>query len=229
VLADGPAVLPRRLIPSLVDADGRFGDDMFRDGVRFFALPHVRRQLEAEIRAQFEAFARTGLVLDHVNAHKHFHLHPTVMRMILSVGREYGIPAVRLPREPNWFATGCAPRSGGARLAAAAAGSLLAPWLAVMQHQLRSAGIRHNDQVFGIACSGSMDESRLLTVLRRLPAGATEIYLHPATVSGAAVAPSMPGYRHAAELAALLSPRVREAIVAANLPCGGFRDRPDDG
>ena len=76
VLADGFAVLPREQIPDLVDEQGRFGDGMWLDGVRYFALPSLRRQLEAEIRAQFAAFARTGLVLDHVNAHKHFHLAP---------------------------------------------------------------------------------------------------------------------------------------------------------
>ena len=78
VLTEGRAVLPPTRIPDLVDAQGRFPDDaMARDGVRFFFLPRVRRQLAAEIRAQFEAFKATGLQLDHVNAHRHFHLHPT--------------------------------------------------------------------------------------------------------------------------------------------------------
>ena len=57
VLADGQSILPHAAIPDLVDAKGRFGDRMARDGVRFFFLPWVRRQLAAEIRAQFEAFA----------------------------------------------------------------------------------------------------------------------------------------------------------------------------
>ena len=38
----------------------------------------VKRQLRAEIEAQFAAFAATGLPFDHVNTHKHFHLHPTI-------------------------------------------------------------------------------------------------------------------------------------------------------
>src|SRR3984885_904768 len=79
VLADGRAVLPPESIPSLVDQTGYMNSRMFVNGVRFFALPGVRRQLEAEIRAQFAAFARTGLTLDHVNVHKHFHLHPTLL------------------------------------------------------------------------------------------------------------------------------------------------------
>ena len=218
VLADGWSVLPQRSIPALVDAQGRFGNNMVRDGVRFFALPAVRRQLEAEIRAQFQAFADTGLALDHVNAHKHFHLHPTLLEMLLRIGAEFGAPAVRLPREPAWVAR----RAGGAIAGPAVAG-LLSPWLALMRRRLRMAGIAHNDYVFGMSDSGSMDEARLLEILGKLPEGVTEIYLHPAVESGAAIAASMGGYRHADELAALLSPRVRAAVAASGAQTGGFR------
>lgn len=218
VLADGWSVLPPRRIPALVDAQGRFGNNMVRDGVRFFALPAVRRQLEAEIRAQFQAFADTGLPLDHVNAHKHFHLHPTLLEMLLRIGGEFGVPAVRLPREPAWVAR----RAGGAIAGPAVAG-LLSPWLGLMRRRLEAAHIAHNDYVFGMSDSGSMDEARLLEALGNLPEGVTEIYLHPAVESGAVIAASMDGYRHADELAALLSPRVRSAVTACGAQTGGFR------
>jgi chitin disaccharide deacetylase len=218
VLADGWSVLPASTIPALVDARGRFGNNMVRDGLRFFALPAVRRQLEAEIRAQFQAFAATGLPLDHVNAHKHFHLHPTLLEMLLRIGGEFGMPAVRLPREPAWAAR----RAGGA-IAGPAVTGLLSPWLAIMRRRLRAARIPHNDYVFGMSDSGSMDEPRLLEILGKLPEGITEIYLHPAVESGAAISPSMRGYRHADELAALTSPKVRAAVSACGAATGGFR------
>lgn len=221
VLADGEAVLPPSEIPDLVDAHGRFGNRMFVDGFRYFALPAVRRQLEAEIRAQFAAFARSGLVLDHVNAHKHFHLHPSLLTLMLRIGREFGAPPVRVPDEPPWVT-----RLAGGGVAGATAGLLLRPWLALMKRRLRAAGIAHNDHVFGVAPSGAMDEQTLLEILRRLPPGVSEIYLHPATQSGAAIAASMPGYRHADELAALMSGRVRAALSAASVAHGGYRDLP---
>lgn len=211
VLADGRAVLPPRRIPALVDDSGRFSERMALAGVRFFALPRVRRQLEAEIRAQFAAFASNGLPLDHVNAHKHFHLHPTVLSMLLSIGAEYGSPPVRWPREPRWVAA-----PGGA-----IANALLSPWLALMRWRLRAAAVACNDQVFGLAGTGAMDETRLLEILRRLPEGLTEIYLHPATRNG--LTPAMQTYRHRDELDALLSPKVREAIRASGAVTGGFR------
>ncbi|MGH8294110.1 MAG: hopanoid biosynthesis-associated protein HpnK, partial [Steroidobacteraceae bacterium] len=218
VLADGWSVLPPSRVPALVDAQGRFGNNMVRDGMRFFALPGVRRQLEAEIRAQFQAFADTGLPLDHVNAHKHFHLHPTLLAMLLRIGSGFGAPAVRLPREPAWAAR----RAGGAIAGSTVAG-LLSPWLAIMRRRLRAAGMAHNDHVFGMSDSGAMDEARLLDILGKLPEGITEIYLHPAVESGAAIAASMSGYRHADELAALMSPRVRAAVAACGAATGSFR------
>jgi chitin disaccharide deacetylase len=229
VLADGHSVLPRERIPALVDATGRFGSRMFVDGVRFFALPSVRRQLEAEIRAQFQAFAATGLPLDHVNAHKHFHLHPTLLEMMLRIGLDFGLggemrqgrPGIRVPAEPSWAA--------GHQLAPRVGSILLSPWLARMKRRLRAAGIAHNDQVFGVSDSGRMHEDRLLRILARLPAGVSEIYLHPATQSGSNIASSMQGYRHSDELAALMSPQVRAAMAAMtaiDVSSGGYSDLP---
>jgi hopanoid biosynthesis associated protein HpnK len=205
VLADGAAFLPREAIPALVDADGRFGDNMVRDGFRFFLLPQVRKQLALEIRAQFEAFAKTGLPLDHVNTHKHFHLHPTVLGLIIEIGRDYGMRAMRLPcewREPLW----------------------LKPWIGLVRDRLDHAGIAHNDYVVGIAKTGQMTEGVLLDALAKLPDGVGEIYCHPAVMGEGALSPGMRGYRHADELAALLSPRVEAAIEAAGATRGGFAD-----
>lgn len=203
VLADGRAALPATQIPDLVDADGYFGDRMARDGAKFFFLPRARRQLASEIRAQFEAFAATGLPLDHVNAHKHFHLHPTVLSLTLSIGRDYGLRAVRLPAEPGM-------------------GPSLQPWLTLMRWRLRRAGVRCNDHVFGIRHSGGMDEHAMLAVLQQLPDGLSELYLHPATHGE--LTPTMHSYRHADELAALLSPRVQRAIAERCHLCHGFSD-----
>lgn len=214
VLADGASVLPPRAIPDLVDAQGRFGGRMARDGARYFCLPRVRRQLALEIRAQFDAFAASGLPLDHVNTHKHFHLHPTILTLILDIGRAFGLQAVRLPRE-----TGPPGKASPA---------WLRPWLALLEARLDAARIGHNDYVAGIRQSGHFDEAALLDALCNLPtSGIGELYLHPALASGAEIAPSMRGYRHADEFAALVSPHVRAvcgALRAQGWRFGGFAD-----
>jgi hopanoid biosynthesis associated protein HpnK len=217
VLADGQPLLDPKQVSTLVGRDGRMGSHMGYDGIRYFLSPRARRELEAEIRAQFAAFAHTGLPLDHVNVHKHFHMHPTILGILLRVGRDYGSPPVRTMLEPLWFAR----RNG---VGASFANILLRPWVSMMKWRLRWAGVRHNDSVFGISASGAMDEETLLEILAKLPPGATEIYLHPAKTSGRPIASSMQRYRHDDELSALLSPRVQEAILASGASTIGFRD-----
>ena len=216
VLTDGWSVLPHRVIPDLVDGGGRFRRSMVADAVRAFASARIRRQVAAEIRAQFQAFRATGLELDHVNAHKHFHVHPTLLRLILEIGTEFGVRAVRVPQEPLWLA-----RASGARALVSAV--FLRPWLALMRRQLRASGVRYNDSVFGVACSGNLDEATLLEILARLPPGATEIYLHPGAPALSA-GMSATTQSHASELQALTSRQVHAALKSTNAMCGGFTD-----
>ncbi len=123
-MIEGPAVLAPPLIPDLVDARGWFPSDQLRLGCNYFFRPRVRRQLRAEIRAQFEAFAATGLRLDHANAHKHMHLHPTIGRLLVTIGREFGLRAVRIPFEPPSVLAACGTPPG---IGARALGSLDRP------------------------------------------------------------------------------------------------------
>jgi len=223
VLVSGRPVLPPEAVPDLVGPDGAFRDDMARAGIAFFFRPTVRRQLAAEIRAQFARFAATGLALDHADAHRHFHLHPTVAGLIARIGRDHGLTAIRLPREP-WAVLRRAEPGGPGRLAA----RLIAPWVALLGWRLRRAGLATNDQVFGITWTGAMTEARWLALLPHLPPGVSEFYCHPAVAQPAAFRHSMPAYRPVEEFRALISPAVRAAIADAGieLTCFGALARP---
>jgi hopanoid biosynthesis associated protein HpnK len=216
VLVEGKPVLPSAEIPDLVDAQGFFRTDMAPMGVDMFFRPAVRRQLTAEIAAEFEAFRATGLHLDHVNAHKHFHLHPTVAGRIIAIGRRFGMSGARVPSEPASILHRIEPESRALR------SLLLAPVTGLLQARFAMAGLLVPRQVFGLAWSGAMTESRLAGVLRHLPSGLSEIYLHPAVSNdfpGAA-----PGYGYAEELAALMAPSVLAALQETGAARGGFGD-----
>src|SRR5439155_21832584 len=79
----GQPALTAREVPELVSSDGRFGEDPVRVGMRYFFSSRARRQVAAEIRAQFHRFAQTGLPLSHVDAHLHYQLHPAVLAAAL--------------------------------------------------------------------------------------------------------------------------------------------------
>ena len=201
VLADGAPVLPPERIPALVGADGRFPAGMLRTAFAIAFNPAARRQMEAEVSAQFAAFAATGLPLDHVNAHKHFHLHPMIATAILRAGRRHGLKAIRVPVEPG-------------------AGMVMNWWSGLLGRRLRRAGLTVNDRVVGLVASGSFDASRMCAALESLPEGLTEIYCHPATAD--AWPGSAPGYRNRDELAGLIDPQVRAALIASGAECGTF-------
>jgi hopanoid biosynthesis associated protein HpnK len=203
VVIEGPSVLPQSAIPDLVDADGQFPSDQLKLGIDYFFRPRIRRQLAAEIRAQFAAFAATGLTLDHANAHKHMHLHPTVGRMMIGIGRDFGLRAVRIPAEPPWVLRRCGTRVG---LGAHA----MYHWTALLRRQAGAAGMAMNDHCFGLAWSGHMTPARLHALIPVLPEGRSEVYFHPAASRNALLRRLMPDYEHEAELSALLD---REALA----------------
>lgn len=197
VVIEGPAVLPPAAIPDLVDASSQFPSDQLRLGIDYFFRPRFRKQLAAEIRAQFQAFADTGLTLDHANAHKHMHLHPTVGALMLRIGKEFGLKTVRVPAEsPRIMARLGVPGSFGA--------SALYTWTLLLRSQAKAAGIATNDHCFGLAWSGHMTAERVRSLLPQLPRGSSEIYFHPATQRDEILCRLMPDYEHEAEFAALL-------------------------
>jgi hopanoid biosynthesis associated protein HpnK len=215
-LVDARPVLPPEQVSHLMGDRGLFRNDMAAAGATMFFNPAARRQLAAEIAAQFDAFAATGLRLDHVNAHKHFHLHPTIAGLILKIGARYGLRAARVPVEPDAVLRAVEPETPPSPL------SLLNGMARVLRARFRRAGLVTPDQVFGLRWSGAMTTPRLAGLIARLPSGLTEIYLHPAVRDN--YPGSAPGYRYAEELAALVSPEVASRLARSNIRHGGFLD-----
>jgi hopanoid biosynthesis associated protein HpnK len=166
-------------------------------GFRYAFSGQVRAQLAREIRAQFDAFAATGLALDHANAHKHMQLHPVVGQMMLDIGKEFGLGAVRVPAERP--ARGVASSFGDRALCA---------WTGLFRWQARRAGMLTNDFVLGLGASGHMTPALVQRLVDTLPDGLTELYFHPATGQDEILRRHMPSYEHTAEFHALLETQV---------------------
>jgi chitin disaccharide deacetylase len=211
VLTDGAPTLPAASLSRLVDSGGRLRADMAALGAAIAFSRRARAQLAAEIAAQFEAFATTGLQLDHCNAHKHFHLHPHIGRLLADIGARYGLRAVRVPLEPVKILRQIEPHTSGS--------AALGLFALELRRVCRAAGYLVPDQVFGLKWSGQMTRQRLAALIAHLPDGLSEIYLHPATGRYPDCAPS---YRYREELEALAAAEVRAACREVDL--GGFAD-----
>lgn len=221
VLVEGRPVLPPADVPDLVDERGELPSDLVAAGFRFFFSRRVRRQLEAEIRAQFDAFGRTGLTLDHVNAHNHLQVHPTVLGILLDIGRDHGAPPIRVPYEPPRASLRAMPTH---RLRRVLQGLGFGGLRLAMRGRLARAHVPANDYVFGLNDTGAMREETVLRILERLPDGVTEMYFHPATRRCPEIDRTMADYDHEGELAALLSARVRKRLGELAIRPASFSD-----
>ncbi len=214
VLLQGHAAAPPDRVRGLVDANGMFTNGPVTTGLRYFFTSGLRAQLECEIRAQLDAFMRTGLPLSHVDGHLNIHMHPTVLGILVRLAPQYGIRALRLPREPLSISLALDGRERRRKCMEAITFHALT---AFAKPRLAAHGIRHPDQIFGLHQSGHVTEPYLLGVLARLPDGVTEIYSHAAVLDAEARRWRPADYESAAELSALLSPRAAAALDEAGV------------
>jgi chitin disaccharide deacetylase len=223
VVVCGRTALPPRELPHLADVAGNFPFGALRTGLRYQFNGAVRLELRREIRAQLELFQRTGLRLSHVDGHLHMHTHPVVLRTLIELAPEFDIRVIRLPVE-EFRLTRRLDRSNFLQ-------KLL--WSGIFrglrrygEPRLRSAGIRCADRVYGLLASGRMTEQYLLGLIPQIRADCVEIYLHPAIPLPGEALNGPPGAGQA-ELAALLSDRVRRALAAGGFELINWDDRSE--
>jgi hopanoid biosynthesis associated protein HpnK len=209
-LVDSRPVLPPEKIPLLVGPDGCFSNNPERFGFNLFFSGEMRRQAETEIEAQFQRFEGTGLVMDHINGHHHFHMHPAVTDAIAKFAPRYGSPPVRYPVEPFWPSWQAGADKPVQRFFNWA---FYAGLTSRMRRKLENAGLALNDHVFGVTDTGAMTEKRILAYLEHLPDGVTELYAHPAI----RVENQRQTYGSAEECSGLVSPVVRAKVAALGL------------
>jgi predicted glycoside hydrolase/deacetylase ChbG (UPF0249 family) len=102
-LTEGPPEADPRKVPRLLDGRGYFKRSFPE---YYFALRYgreLRKEIEIEIRAQFEKAALCGLALNHVNGHQHVHMIPAIFEIVCRAMRDHGMKFIRVPLEPFFF------------------------------------------------------------------------------------------------------------------------------
>jgi len=219
VLSNGKATLPASEIPALVNSNGEFETNQVSCGIKMFFNTEAKTQLEKEIRAQFEAFKATGLKLDHVNAHNHMHLHPTVFDLIIRIGKDFGLTAVRIPNEPPLESIIDNKKE---RLQRYLRWIFFIPFVSRMIKQCEINNIKFNDTIYGLHDSGHMNIDTLIRIIPHISDGKTEIYTHPATERWDDIDHAANDYEFEAEYKALVHARTKRTIEKFNINLSGF-------
>ncbi len=178
VLTDGVPVSHPDAIPTLIGADGKTFRPSLLDFVQALLRGAIRYDdIEREALAQIERLQRAGIIVTHVDTHKHTHLFPAVSRPLLSVLERASIPAIRNPFEPA-FAQHLA-HAGLKRRLQLALLDRLRPRFDQLS-RLRPANILTTDGTVGISATGNLNPATLSQIFSALPSSGTfEFVCHP--------------------------------------------------
>ncbi len=183
------------------------------------ALAARRLQVVDELAAQVERILAAGIRPTHADTHKHTHLLPPVLEAVIRVAERYGIAWVRRPFDfpLRGMADGI---PWGKRVVSRSLGILRRR----MHRALEEHGRRTTDHFVGFQMSGAYGTRELVNLLRRLPAGTTELMCHPGYCGDELRrARTRLKESRARELAALTAPEVRQVLAEEGIELTAYR------
>ena len=178
-------VLPEEKLSGLLGPDGLLPPGplglLRRIGADKSLLDSMRRELFAQAEKVFDS----GIKPTHFDGHKHVHIIPAVLDVIVEIAARFSIRWVREPFEPDgsWrflpdLQTSLKPRF--LKQLAAARVSTFAR--RAFQSRVRGAGLKTPAGVYGISFTGLMNEGILKRFCGMLKPGLSELMTHPGVV-----------------------------------------------
>lgn len=174
VLVDGEPTADAAQIPSLVTGGP---PPAFRISLMNFAAMVASRrldegQIEAEITAQIQKLQSAGVVVSHLDSHKHTHMFPVVLRGMLRAAKKCGVRAIRNPFEPLVFAK-------LARWKRQFQLRMMSSFRRNFRRALQDAEIATPDGCIGVAVTGGLNQETFRQLIESLPEGTWEFVSHP--------------------------------------------------
>ncbi len=228
VLIDGEPILDCKVIPGL--ADQKENRTQFRDNLKAFALRAIASridadEIEAEAAAQIRKIQSAGIVVSHVDTHKHTHLFPAVLRPLLRAAAACGVRAVRNPFGPR------RPLRSSQLLARP---NLWTRWAEVrvlrvfagrFRETIEREGFATPDGTLGVEVTGTLDETLFQAIAESIPQGTWEFVCHPG-YNDAELRAANTRLRQSreTELHVLTLPGAREMLTQLGIDLISYRD-----
>jgi predicted glycoside hydrolase/deacetylase ChbG (UPF0249 family) len=188
----------------------------------FCGKPEVHRRLmsggddalEAEIRrefsAQMTALRDAGIRIDHADGHQHVHIFPAAIASAVRAAEEAGVLWFRIPEEP--------PPSGSTQRTdpgLADEAQMFSRFAAAARSRMDGSALSTTDHFRGLYLKGTLSLESLEATLKDLPAGLTELMVHPGRASGGRLDGPFSAFSHQdreRELEVLTSHRFRRML-----------------
>lgn len=211
VVGEDPPLLSAREIPTLVDRRGRLHLSWRQFLPRAAAGRIDPADLRREFTAQLDRITGAGVRVDHIDTHQNLHLWPSVRDVVIGIGNERGIRAMRVTRSSSRGIVGTAVR-----------------WLAAeLERACRQAGWAFPAASTGLDGAGHLDTESMVAAIRALAAAggdSAELATHPGEHGDPDLLRYRWGYLWGGEADALRAPEVRGALERDGLQLGTFVD-----
>ena len=224
VLIDGEPVLDPSELATITDSR------RFRDGLKNFAARALTSRMkpdevEAEANAQIHRIQSAGLVVSHIDTHKHTHIFPQILRPLLRAARNRGVPAVRNPFGPRF------PLRSSQLLARPnlwtrfAEVRILSHFAGQFRRAVAQEGLATPDGTLGIEVTGTLDERLFQAIARSIPDGTWEFVCHPG-YNDPELAAAKTRLRESRELElhVLTMPQARELLAKSGIQLISYRE-----
>ncbi|MDR1701872.1 MAG: ChbG/HpnK family deacetylase, partial [Sporomusaceae bacterium] len=200
LVGEKPVENPAR-VPSLLNGGVCFYDN-YTQFIKKYAQGKIDHQeIAREFRAQIEKAQK--LKITHLDSHQHLHVLPGIIELVIELALEFGIKAVRVPGESFFFRGGY--QAGLGRFIGRSGLTALA---LNARRKIKKAALLAPDNFFGMLAGGNLREEFLLNILAAVPAGVSEIMIHPAADDRALQVKYGWAHNWQAELSALTSEKV---------------------
>ena len=181
VLIDGSPLLPAEQIPTLV-ADRARGK--FRDGFASFAAAALRGGIDAdaieqETTAQIRKIQNAGLTVSHIDAHRHTHMFPQVLRPMLHAAAACGVRGVRNPFGPVKLLAFAHVMRRPSLWTRYSQIRILDRLGRNFQRDVERANMFSTDGTLGVLATGELDAAMFRIIVGSIPEGTWEFVSHP--------------------------------------------------
>ena len=211
-------ILPIAKVKSLITTKNLFHNNYLEFIKKMLNNEINYQEVYAELSAQIKAVQKTGITITHLDSHQHLHILPKITDIVLQLAQEYNIKSIRIPDEALFF-TGGYPWTVNRMI-----GRTGLSILAKMARLKIGKKLFMPDHFCGMLAGGNMKEEYLLQIIKNLPAGITEIMMHPAESDFEMKKHYYWDYCWQDELKALLSERIKKEIKAQKIELISFGD-----
>jgi len=207
-----------RQIPTLLCKNG-----CFPDGYKSFLLNYFKgnvkpEEIYTEFKNQIKKVKKEGINVSHLDGHQHVHIVPGIMKIILKLMKEEGVPYIRFPMEHTSFIAKLKDPYGWFR------SIQLHLICSLSKGLIDAANVKYNDYFLGHAEALRMNKKNFFNIISGIKEGVTELGSHVGYFTQA-VKDKYPYYGNCfLELKILLDPAFKKKLEEESIELVSYAD-----